>query len=157
MSEQSKLHLAAGIAGIALLCSVGASATIYKWVDSQGKVNYSDQPQSDNAVPVNIRISQPARQTALRKDNQSTATGKPADSTAPTPVPGASPQPTEVPVLTRKEKRLRCNDARQRLQALTARNRVRERDAQGNLRYLSEQERQQRLKTAQKNIHKYCR
>ncbi len=140
-------------AGLGMLAMLNASATIYKWVDAQGKINYSDQPQSQDAVAVDIRVSQPARPANTdSKDNQTPALGKPAEQPQ-----QAVPQKNESPKLSHKEKRARCADAKQRLQAITVRNRVRERDEKGNLRYLSEEERQARLKDAQKNIRKYCR
>ncbi len=144
------------IAGLGMLVMLNASATIYKWVDEQGKINYSDQPQSKNAEAVDIRVSQPARPANTdSKDNQTPASGKPAEQAE--PQPQAAPQKNTPPKLSRKEKRARCADAKKRLQAITVRNRVRERDEKGNLRYLGEEERQARLKDAQKNIRKYCR
>ena len=148
-----------GMAALGMLIALNASAAIYKWVDEEGKITYSDQPQGNNAVAVDIRVSQPAaRADDTGKDNQSQASGKPkTPEETPARPTQAEPQKNEPPKLSRKEKRARCADARKRLQAITARNRVRERDASGNTRYLSEKERQARLKQARKNIRKYCR
>ena len=153
MSVLRQFSLRLLITGLCMLVMLNASATIYKWVDAQGKINYSDQPQNKDAVAVDIRVSQPARPAnTSSKDNQTPASGKPAEQQQ-----QATPQKNTPPKLSRKEKRARCADARKRLQAITVRNRVRERDEKGNLRYLSEKERQARLKDAQKNIRKYCR
>lgn len=155
MPARCPFPLRPGMAALGMLIALNASAAIYKWVDEEGKITYSDQPQGNNAVAVDIRVSQPAADDDdTGKDNQSQAAGKPEAEAQP---PQAGPQNNEPPKLSRKEKRARCADARKRLQAITARNRVRERDASGNTRYLTEKERQARLRQARKNIRKYCR
>src|SRR5260221_6427667 len=40
------------------LVSGAASASIYRWVDADGRVHYTDKPV-ENAEPVNIRTGQP--------------------------------------------------------------------------------------------------
>ncbi len=148
--------LCLGLVGALVLLSPVSQATIYKWVDEQGRVSFSDQPQSENAKPIDIRVHQPHRSKAAdSKNNQSRQPGKPPSQQG-GQLPDSEAQ-QQAPRLSRKEKRRRCADARKRLQAITVRNRVRERDASGNLRFLTEKERQQRLKQAKTNIRKYCR
>jgi Domain of unknown function (DUF4124) len=41
--------------GVLLAClSMAASADVFRWVDAQGRVHYSDRPDSDKAVRVGI-------------------------------------------------------------------------------------------------------
>jgi hypothetical protein len=54
--------------GLALL-SFTATAEVYRWVDAQGRVHYSDRPDSENAKPVGI-YSRPSNPEAIAKRTQ---------------------------------------------------------------------------------------
>jgi hypothetical protein len=56
-----------------------------------------------------------------------------------------------------KEVKRRCETARQDLAVIQARGQLRERDEKGNTRYVSEKERQQRIKHAKDQIREYCK
>ena len=60
---------------IGLLLSVSAAAGVYKWVDAQGNVHYSDKPQGQAAEKVHIesRPTDPARVSAERQASQEQA------------------------------------------------------------------------------------
>ena len=55
-----------------------------------------------------------------------------------------------------KEVKRRCTAARQDLATIQARGQLKERDEQGNVRFVGEEERQQRIKQAKKQIKEYC-
>ncbi len=60
---------------LGLLLSAGALAGVYKWVDAQGNVHYSDKPQVQDAEQVEIesRPTDPARVSAQREALQEQA------------------------------------------------------------------------------------
>lgn len=156
-----KQALAATFAAMLLVPSV--QAAIYKWVDEQGNVHYGERPATEatSKQRMDIRLREPtpaatedtsasSEKTKAGQTEKQTEAGAEADKQA-------EPKQPEKPKMSRKEKRGRCADARKRLNVLTTKNQVRERDKKGNLRYMGEEERQQRIKSARKNVKKYCR
>jgi len=67
---------------ISLGCSLALAATIYKWVDENGVVHYSDQPHA-NAQKIQLQEAQTYK--AVPAESPSTTAGAP-----PTPSPTAS-------------------------------------------------------------------
>jgi hypothetical protein len=70
-------RIAAAVLGL-MAISLGASADVYKWVDPQGRVHYSDRPDVDNAerVAVASRRSNPeviAQRTEAEHEQRSQA------------------------------------------------------------------------------------
>ncbi len=55
-----------------------------------------------------------------------------------------------------KEVKKRCQDAKQDLATIQARGQLRERDANGEIRYVSEEEKQRRIKAAKQQVREYC-
>ena len=68
---------------------------------------------------------------------------------------GIPPQPP-VPSLPTKEVKQRCQKARHDLLVIQSRAQLRERDEKGNVRYVSEKEKEQRVKAAKRQIKEYC-
>lgn len=58
-----------------LMISAGAAAGVYRWVDAQGNVHYSDKPQSQQAEELQIqsRPTDPSRVNAQRQAMQEQA------------------------------------------------------------------------------------
>ena len=55
-----------------LLCSTTAQADLYKWVDEQGKIHYSDQPASGKTKSeTKLEISNPSSGTATPDKSKS--------------------------------------------------------------------------------------
>jgi hypothetical protein len=69
-----------------LLCSVALAATVYRWVDDDGVVHYSDQPHP-NAEKLQVHAAQTYKPSAA--DSTSNASG-PASSAAPAPYKGCA-------------------------------------------------------------------
>ena len=148
--------------------SAGASAgQIYKWVDENGVVTFGDKSQRPTMAPaerVDIKV-QPASPNAANK------TGKDSD-TAETDTPAGAqqdetqdkqqeqakpPVAEEKPKMPVAEKRKRCKQARTDLAVIQSRGQVRESDGKGNTVYLSDEQKQNRIKALNKNIREYCR
>lgn len=143
-----------------LLTSTAASAALNKWVDSEGKVHYSDQPPPPNVKSETLRTS-PA----------------PAAEAPPAASPSAAPDSAEREAeLKRKQQaekeaadraaleqanreieRTNCENARQSLRSLEAGGRLAEYDASGEMRYVEDDERAQRIAREQAAIGRWCK
>lgn len=143
-----------------LLTSTAASAALNKWVDSEGKVHYSDQPPPPNVKSETLRVG-PA----------------PAVAAPPAAAPSAAPDSAEREAeLKRKQQaekeaadraaleqanreieRTNCENARQSLRTLEAGGRLAEYDASGEMRYVEDDEREQRIAGEQAAIGRWCK
>ena len=141
-----------------LLTSFSSHAALHKWVDSEGKVHYSD-----TAAPPDVK-SQKLRETAPVQPITS-------DSPAMTPKTyvereadrkRAQKEKSEVEQKAAQQqeeasnKQKNCEAARSNLIALERSPRLVTYDAQGEATYLDDNARQQRIEEANKAISSYC-
>jgi hypothetical protein len=79
-----------------LLCSLALAATVYRWVDDQGVVHYSDQPHP-NAEKLQVHAAQTYKSTGA--DSTATGGGGQPAGAAPAPYRGCAivqPQDSQV-------------------------------------------------------------
>ena len=127
--------------------SVGA---IYKWVDEDGKTHYgSKRPETSQAEKLKIKVEEPVISAKTKEDEKGDK--KEDDKNKQT-----AKEP-EAPKISAKEKFRLCNQAKTDLQRIEARGRIRQKDAEGNSRYLTPQERGRLIQNAKKDIKEYCR
>ena len=128
-----------------------ATAGIYKWVDENGQVHYGERPVGSAAERMQLDVRQPAAATEESSEEKT-------EQTAPAPAQPAAEEGewVEAP-LSRREKRQRCANARERLQNIESRGRLRVTDANGQVRRLTPKERDARIRQVRKDIRKYCR
>ena len=62
---------------MSLACSVAVAATVYKWVDENGVVHYSDQPH-ENAEKVELKAPQTYAPSKIADTQSSRAPARPA-------------------------------------------------------------------------------
>ncbi len=133
-----------------------SAGPIYKWVDKDGTVTFGSQPpESTPAQRVNVdNYVPPAQPTTDGKADSKEAdkTGKEKDKKK--TEEAKQPAKPEIPAA---EKRRLCNQARQDLTALHAHGQIRQKDANGNVSYMSEQQKQNRINADNRDIQKYCR
>jgi len=140
------------------MISVSASAQLYKWVDADGKVHYSDKAPPANAKQekkLNIR-NEPA----------------PAPATAEQAAPAKSYVDQDLEYRKRKveqeearkkseaeaeTERQNCARAQEKLRLYEEAGRVYRMDEQGERQYLSDEGREQGLAEAREEVAKYCR
>ena len=143
--------------GVVLLSgtATAASGQIYKWVDEAGNVHYGSQKPVDSSVEkVDVNTSMTGvNRGAEALDKLKQAADDEAQKVKEQGIPAQPP----VPSLSMKEVKRRCQVARQDLATIQSRGQLRERDEKGNTRYISEQEKQQRIKQAKKQIREYCK
>jgi hypothetical protein len=146
------------IATMSMVILLGSGAApaekIYKWTDAEGNVHYGSQKPADApAEKMQVDTGLTGTNTgaeALDKMKQE------ADDEARRIKEEGIPEQPPVPSLPMKEVKRRCAAAKQDLATIQARGQLKERDEQGNISFVSEEARQQRIKQAQKQIKEYC-
>lgn len=160
-----RIALAIFISALALTAQADG---IYKWTDENGVVHFGSQPpqakQEEDEVevvrkPKSKRYKQwKAEQEALKAETQA-ADGSREEETAEDEPADPEQQPQQDEALSRAEQAVRaqrCRMARENLQELTTHSRVREVGADGQMRVLPEEERQQRIAQMQQTIRDNC-
>jgi len=146
---------------IATLCTVilfssaaVLAGKIYKWTDAEGNVHYgSDKPADAEAEKMQVDTSKTGvDRGANALDNLKQQVDDEAERIKEEGIP---PEPP-VPSLPMKEVKKRCQAAKQDLATIQSRGQLRERDANGEIRYVSDEEKQRRTKAAKQQIREYC-
>jgi hypothetical protein len=118
--------------------SPAMAAKVYKWVDENGVVNFSEHPPKNTPT------------TVIRPN---TGHSEPVTYATPgQPVPQAAADTAQQ---SRKDPE-RCEISRKNLEVLRSFGRVRVPNEDGSFHYLTEQEQQERLQTTQKAIEESC-
>ncbi|MFW6092469.1 MAG: DUF4124 domain-containing protein [Pseudomonadota bacterium] len=142
-------------------------ADVYRWVDEDGVVNYTEQrPEGVEADPVDAPDGSQSSAAAADAPAGDAPAG---DATGNAPAADDDLTPAQQQMLSdlraaeqarqKEVERIResnCREAREVHQRLTARGRIRVRDGDGGERVLPEEERQQRIDDAQRGIAENC-
>lgn len=134
---------------VLLTLSTGATAgQIYKWVDAQGNVHFGSQPpEGQEASAVNPNISQPK----LNSPPKSTTT----DSSNTTSQEKIDEKVKEDVAKREAERKKFCETVRTNLSQMQNNPRIRI-EEKGELRRLTEEERQARIAESEKAIAEHC-
>jgi hypothetical protein len=138
-----------------LLLAMSATAMasqVYKWVDAQGVTHFSAQPpQGQDADSINTATPPPKPAVAEEKK------AAPTFESIADPEQAAIDEKVKQEVAAREvERKKYCEDVRTNLAQLQNNPRVRV-DVDGELRRLSEEERQSRISETQKSIAENCK
>ena len=127
---------------------------IYKWVDADGKVHYSGtKPIETESERVNVKTGKTGMTTGAETvDRLKQEAEDEAEKIREEGIPAQPP----VPSLPANEVKRRCKAAQQDLATIQSRGQLRERDEKGNTTYVTEEEKQRRIKAARKQIREYC-
>ena len=155
------------IVTVALLIQTPLLADVYKWVDENGQINYSDRPQTPTAKKIS-KFKKQTKKTIPQSDSDSKSdanlesesesdfeTTKEEKETAEKKDEKAAE--VKKPTISKKEKRRLCKEGRDDYKKISSRGRMREISKKGEYTYLSEKQRQKRLASAKKKQRKYCR
>lgn len=136
---------------LASLCGASAAIakTYYKWVDDSGVTHYSEQKPFDR--PSEEVVIKGGRQSSVEQPSQPPAATRPTTQTS----PSTSGDTTASDASGSKDSQL-CQDARKNMDTLKNYARVRFEDANGQLRYMEEEEKQQKIVEIQKVIDEAC-
>ncbi|NIR30766.1 MAG: DUF4124 domain-containing protein [Gammaproteobacteria bacterium] len=128
---------------VALAAPSSALARVYKWVDDEGNVQYSQSPPSDRpAETIETRV--PTR-PSTDEGNE----GKEPDAEA---GDGAE----QVAMDRQAQKQRNCEIARENAKLLEAGVRVQVRDGEGNPQMLDEEQMAQKLEESRRQIELFC-
>lgn len=140
----------------------GAGAKVYKWVDSEGNVSYSASPPKDaQAEELQVPTGAPPRAAPADDEAEQAARGEATptagDDAIETPEGETAELSPEQQAAERELNQANCKIARQNLKTLNEMPaRVLERDAEGNVVRLGDDEIAQRRERALQNIEKFC-
>lgn len=148
-----QLLTAAMVLALGIAAAPQALAAMYKWVDEQGNVQYSQTPPAQ--VP-SERVAPPpppptgSQQERARLQQQLEALEERKA------VEGEARAEQDKAAMSAADRAARCEQARSTLATLQSRGRVRVRDAQGVYTPLDETERQAAIAEAQRAIEENC-
>jgi hypothetical protein len=144
------------VLGIALTAPAHLlGADVYKWIDAEGMIHYGAQPPL-GAEATRVKVSRGGGSSAVPAQSDATASDAAAspDDAAEDNSEGdgagqtSGVDPTEAAKV--------CADARRNLETLESYARIRERDAEGNVVVLTDEEKQARIAQAKELIETYC-
>ncbi len=136
------------------MTGMATAGEIYKWVDSDGNVQYGDRPsgaESEVRLHITSRPTDPARiqaQTTARLEQQATAREAAANEPA-----GPSEEELRAEARERTEK---CTTYRARLEKFIQSRRLYREDENGERVYLDETETQAARENVQRQVEEYC-
>jgi len=139
---------------LASMAFVVNAATYYKSVDEHGNVQYSQtKPNASKIEHIKVNAYAPDNKSSYKRpslNSNKKEADKPVD-------PNAAEEKPPEKKLTKAQKQKGCASARSNLATMSAKGQVRQRNAKGETRYLSDKEKQARIKQTQDLINKNCK
>lgn len=127
---------------------------IYKWVDKDGSVHYSQDPQNQSAQPMKIKIP---KTTSSSDENSNQAEPAAPQDTPEQPNAGEDNALKETTAKKQQEAHEKnCQIAMKRLATITAGGRLYEMDEKGERHYWDDETRNGKMADAQKDVDKWC-
>ena len=127
---------------------------MYKWVDDEGNVHYSQNPPMDRDVET---IKAPKTPGASTSEGATGAESTPGSQQQEGTPPGESaPAQKQTAQMDPKAMQAACEKARSRLQTLTTHPRIRLQEGD-SYRIIGEEERQAMIQEANDQISEYCK
>lgn len=150
------MTLAAFLAALAL-GNTAQAAQFYKWTDEQGATHYTETPppaSAGKASEVKVRTKLPSGAQAAQPKDAAEKAAKPAAGKKDEKAPAAAKtgDKSQAP----EQYAEKCKTLKSNLDAMQSHGRVRETDAEGNVRALTDEEKQQRMDETQREIKAYC-
>lgn len=126
------------IGAVGLLLSVSALAGVYRWVDAQGNVHYSDKPQGEaQQLSIQSRPTDPARVATQRETSLQQA----AEHRESRQKQGEEAKEQQAKAQDEsKEREVNCTKARERLERYETAHRLYKPLPDGERQYLSDEE-----------------
>lgn len=132
-------------------------AAIYKWVDAQGNVHYDQQRPTDvSSESMNIQHHAPSDASSYKRpgtkeepqEGEENKTEKAADTNE-----EKKPETAEE----KKRRLAACAQARSNLSTMESIGRIKSKDKDGNTSFLSQQQKEAKMKQSRELINKYCK
>jgi hypothetical protein len=133
------------------------AADVYKWIDEEGAVHYGAQPPL-GAETTRMKVSSGGGSHVNGAADSEEATSDGEDDAAQSPADGDQQSAAAEPPETDPEQAAKiCADARRNLQIMETHGRVRERDGEGNVVVLTDEQKQARINEANELVEAYCK
>ena len=137
-----------------LVFSQGAAAAVYKWVDENGKVHYSDKPPADNATEMDVETGGDSSGPTLTETQRKAKQQRLLEAFE---KERQDKQAAEAQAKKEKQEREAwCRRAREELAQMRSAGYLYEYDDDGNKVILSDEGRAQATREYQREIDKYC-
>lgn len=137
---------------LALAATAATAADVYRSVDAQGNVSYSDRPQNDDAERVAViasrAASEPARPQAAAAPQPTAPESEPATAEPPAPQPTRAEQAAE--------RARNCEVARERATRYAESRRLYRNTPEGEREYLSDAEIDEARARAAADVETWC-
>lgn len=152
MNARARIVFACGLL-LAALCFASAADQVYRWVDKDGHVHYSQTPPAGTGVQAqSVNMSPPPPDPVTLQNQQNLAQQlKDKDKQA-----QDAAQKQQQDAQKQAQQKQHCDDLRGHLAVLTQSGRTASVDAQGQVNYLSDEERQKQAKALQDQIAADC-
>jgi len=125
------------------LCNAG----IYKWVDAEGNVHYSqERPPQGPAEKMDVQRHAPRDVSSYKRPGSKADEAKTEEGTEEKVTEEKQPETKPETKAEKKQRSAACAQARKSLATMESSGRIRSKDKDGNISYLSEQQKQERIK-----------
>jgi len=149
---------------LSLTCSLSI-AGIYKWVDAEGNVHYGQQRPADaSSEKMDVQQYAPRDSSSYKRPGTNGTDGSDGNTdnaaTDETDKKNLEPEKPEKKVETAAEKKRRlvaCAQARKNLSTMQSVGRIRSKDKDGNVTYMSQTQKEAKMSQAKSLIAKHCK
>lgn len=146
--------LAAALVSFCFVSAAEAAGKYYKWTDSAGVVHYGENPPDPSkAQKVSVSTGVPSGQPATEEDLEKKQAKLMGDAEAEKEKQDEKTTTEENAKIVKEN----CDIYKQNLSALKNSARIREKDAKGEYRYLTDEEKAERTKSAETYIQENCK
>lgn len=146
--------LAAALVSFCFVSAAEAAGKYYKWTDSAGVVHYGENPPDPSkAQKVSVSTGVPSGQPATEEDLEKKQAKLMGDAEAEKEKQDEKTTTEENAKIVKEN----CDVYKQNLSALKNSARIREKDAKGEYRYLTDEEKAERTKSAETYIQENCK
>ncbi len=157
------IHQALLLSALAI-SSTGSLAGIYKWVDAEGKVHYGQQrPANETAEKMTVQQYAPQDSSTYKRPGTQSSddqTGEKLADDAKNQTqdkPPIKPEKKKESKADKKRRLAACAQARSNLSKMESIGRIRSKDKDGNVTYVSQKQKEARMKQARSLISKHCK
>ena len=138
--------------------STTSLATIYKWEDADGKVHYSEtKPPAQQAKKMKVQTRPPENTSTYKRPGEKSAEDEAADQADGKKAGNKADNKEQADKgMTDEEKAQQCERARKAAAKLTTSGRFKQMDKDGNVSYMTDEEKQNRISREQERMDRFC-
>lgn len=149
------------VIGLLTLSSTLCIAGVYKWVDAEGNIHYGQQrPANTQSESMNVQMHAPVNTSTYHKpgaEKSDDQAEKQEDGTEQKQETDAKPEEKKVTPAEKQRRLAACTKARRSLSTMSSQGRIRSKDKDGNITYMSQQQKEAKIKQHKSLIAKHCK